>query len=680
MRRIVAFCWLCSCACETPRVPTETIVVVDADSVVQGLTKRVQARVVSPDGKPQFDRTFAPDWPVRLAVLPLGGDAKHEFRASVQAIREDGTAVVSASVRTGFIPDSKRYVQLRLTAACVDRDPECDQDSTCRAGECVSAHVPRDALCESSACGESAANSTSSAAGSKSSAAGSESHAPAGCGQNELLCAGECVAGDSLEHCGACDHDCSALLNLRAPARCEADHCVFDADACVPGHGDCNADPEDGCETELSDAEHCGACDVACAPDTQLCAARADGHACVSNCPADKPVLCDRTCVDTRTSDQHCGKCGAACQPGMRCDAGECKSRCEPSQLWCADKCVDPMRDDRHCGGCGVDCGKDHVCHEGACVACAQGALCEIGKCHLGVTQCADGPMCEEQGPVSDGTVCGDGASCSGGFCTCGMSNGSTNLFDPCAVDTDCGPGAVCVDRKGNGKFFCKPLCNADADCAPYLVGAPQLRCAAASCSNGKRPGVGVCDEEDSVLAPAYDSSGCCRGGGGAGNASVSGCADDTREAFTDVAQFPGIAGCEAKWPLASLRAYPTGKSCGNSLGVECTVPADACGVGWHVCAAPPYGPTDISKQVTAEQCAAQPGKYAAAVGDRACDTCNEQAYGAVCCGTACIQGNASCVFPQATAWFGSVDNRLGMCGGLVASHANQGVLCCRGF
>jgi hypothetical protein len=115
-------------------------------------------------------------------------------------------------------------------------------------------------------------------------------------------------------------------------------------------------------------------------------------------------------------------------------------------------------------------------------------------------------------------------------------------------------------------------------------------------------------------------------------------------------------------------------------MGVDCSVPADACGVGWHVCAAPPYGATDLSEKVSVEQCAGQPGKYAAAVGDRACEVCNEQAYGAACCGTACIQGNASCVFPQATAWFGSVNGRLGLCGGLVAAHPNQGVLCCRGF
>jgi hypothetical protein len=256
------------------------------------------------------------------------------------------------------------------------------------------------------------------------------------------------------------------------------------------------------------------------------------------------------------------------------------------------------------------------------------------------------------------------------------MSNGTTKLFHGCSLETECEPGHVCIDLGGNAQYFCKPLCRADADCEPY-----GLRCSSALCGSGRKPGVRVCVEQDSVLSPAYDATACCSAAVASTSASASGCADGTREAFTDPAQYPEIAGCEAKWPLASMRAPPTGRACGNSLGVECSVPADACGVGWHVCGTPPYGPADINAKVSADQCASQPGKYAAALGDRACEICEDQLYGAgaVCCGTSCLQGSANCVFPQATAWFGSVNNRWGYCAGLVAAHPNQGVLCCRG-
>jgi hypothetical protein len=66
----------------------------------------------------------------------------------------------------------------------------------------------------------------------------------------------------------------------------------------------------------------------------------------------------------------------------------------------------------------------------------------------------------------------------------------------------------------------------------------------------------------------------------------TSGCADGTREAFTDVARYPTIAGCEAWWEGSqSMRAPRSGQEwCGNSTGIKCTVPADACATGWHVC------------------------------------------------------------------------------------------------
>jgi len=158
---------------------------------------------------------------------------------------------------------------------------------------------------------------------------------------------------------------------------------------------------------------------------------------------------------------------------------------------------------------------------------------------------------------------------------------------------------------------------------------------------------------------------------------SVSGCSDGQREAFLPTSTWPHIAGCTAAWPSSSLRDPKTGGTCGLELGV-CQVPADACGKGWHVCAIPPFGPTEVSTQATEEECAAQPGAFVAAVGDQICEPCTADGTGAACCGTGCVQQNGSCIYPGMTAWFGVVNGYVNLCGAIESNSAQRGVLCCR--
>ena len=158
---------------------------------------------------------------------------------------------------------------------------------------------------------------------------------------------------------------------------------------------------------------------------------------------------------------------------------------------------------------------------------------------------------------------------------------------------------------------------------------------------------------------------------------SVSGCSDGQREAFLPTSTWPHIAGCTAAWPSSSLRDPKKGGTCGLELGV-CQVPADACGKGWHVCAIPPFGPTEVSTQATEEECAAQPGAFVAAVGDQICEPCTADGTGAACCGTGCVQQNGSCIYPGMTAWFGVVNGYVNLCGAIESNSAQRGVLCCR--
>jgi hypothetical protein len=70
------------------------------------------------------------------------------------------------------------------------------------------------------------------------------------------------------------------------------------------------------------------------------------------------------------------------------------------------------------------------------------------------------------------------------------------------------------------------------------------------------------------------------------------GCADGTREAFTDPARFPAIAGCAGGWSVPGLVtelslapgcARAAGNDGSNATGLDCTV-EDLCADGWHVC------------------------------------------------------------------------------------------------
>jgi hypothetical protein len=158
---------------------------------------------------------------------------------------------------------------------------------------------------------------------------------------------------------------------------------------------------------------------------------------------------------------------------------------------------------------------------------------------------------------------------------------------------------------------------------------------------------------------------------------SPSGCSDGSREGFNPISTYPEIAGCKANWSFASLRAAKTAAACGNALD-ECVVPADACGDGWHVCAAPPYGPTEVSDRVTSEQCLAQPGSYALAVGDQSCEPCSANGDGAACCGNNCVQQNGNCIFAGTTAWIGVIDGYKNVCGKMEAHYPSMGVACCR--
>ncbi len=78
----------------------------------------------------------------------------------------------------------------------------------------------------------------------------------------KVLCGLECA--DLLNdpnNCGACGSPCKEPGKNQART-CKKGVCAYE---CAPGFADCNGDPSDGCEVDLSiHPAHCGACDNTC--------------------------------------------------------------------------------------------------------------------------------------------------------------------------------------------------------------------------------------------------------------------------------------------------------------------------------------------------------------------------------------------------------------------------------
>jgi len=90
------------------------------------------------------------------------------------------------------------------------------------------------------------------------------------------------------------------------------------------------------------------------------------------------------------------------------------------------------------------------------------------------------------------------------------------------------------------------------------------------------------------------------------------GCSDGARDALTDTARWPEVAGCAGTFPRGSLRATRTNTNCGDDAGGQCPVPEDLCATGWHLCMRNGLG-SDLAYRLTAADCSGVSGSYVAA-------------------------------------------------------------------
>lgn len=124
-------------------------------------------------------------------------------------------------------------------------------------------------------------------------------------------------------NCGACGKVCPPAAN--ATPECSAGTCVLQ---CAFGFDDCDGDPANGCEAELSsDPSNCGLCGKTCSyPHAAgVCASSmchiGDCSPMWGNCNMMSFDGCE---ADLSTDKTNCGACYNMCSPGQKCLSGVC--------------------------------------------------------------------------------------------------------------------------------------------------------------------------------------------------------------------------------------------------------------------------------------------------------------------------------------------------------------------
>ena len=294
-------------------------------------------------------------------------------------------------------------------------------------------------------------------------------------------------------NCGACGKVCDAG---NGTPRCNMGVCgVSD---CPAGFGDCDGDPKNGCEVDLtSDASNCKVCGSACekANNSPACVASACTVGTCDASHADCNGVVKDGCETSIVSDPaNCGACNKVCNivNGIAaCAAKQCKvSSCTAPWADCDGNGTDcetnTSTNGSNCGGCGtngLNCNTVYASLNatGKCVA----SGCQLDKCAANFADCnmnpdADGCEVNLKTASSNCGACGSVCqaphgtnTCSAGACmpSCGTTFGDcdSNVKTGCETvfandNNNCGGcGIACQAINGSntcGGSVCNPICS----------------------------------------------------------------------------------------------------------------------------------------------------------------------------------------------------------------------------
>jgi len=171
---------------------------------------------------------------------------------------------------------------------------------------------------------------------------------------------------DDIGHCGDCDTVCSYANAL---AICNAGTCQMDS--CAQGHDDCDTNDSNGCEADLTTPATCGSCFNVCnyahasgACDQATCSLGTCDIG-YGDCNVSDLDGCE---TDLRENLTDCGACDNACVGTQICFEGNCTDECPAGETKCGQTCVNLQTDAIHCGSCDHSCQPGELCISATCV------------------------------------------------------------------------------------------------------------------------------------------------------------------------------------------------------------------------------------------------------------------------------------------------------------------------
>ena len=365
-------------------------------------------------------------------------------------------------------------------------------------------------------------------------------------GKPEDGCEANLTGADS---CGACGRACllpnaarSTCGEVDGKAQCQIDKrceesqpdCDLTLRGCAAGYADCDDKPENGCETNLSRLNSCGACDESCVAEHATTACE-EGKCVTKACDEGYARCSERGgCQSLLNDPKNCGACGKVCDADKpQCSGGRCTSQtCDGRRADCDgqanNQCETDLNDARSCGGCGIACDAPaHTspqCRNGRCQrgSCQEGwADCDgdpRNGCEVQLTGLNDCGACNQPCAVPHGEPRCEQGACKVVGCDDGRADCNQLAADGCEVDLrlpdNCGGcGMTCrglpnVAATSCGKAGCEVQCqDLRADCDGQLQnGCEADLTGAASC--------GSCGRNCTTLrnvTSARCSEGACR-------------------------------------------------------------------------------------------------------------------------------------------------------------------------
>jgi hypothetical protein len=333
-----------------------------------------------------------------------------------------------------------------------------------------------------------------------------------GCVKGTADCNGNPLDGCEVDtssdvfNCGACGHDCSDLKNVPGNVTCVGGVCTFDGGACAPGYAICTTNPDNGCDTAISQQSSCGGCTTSCPATMPYCSATpaaATPFTCTSGCAAGLS-LCVNQCVDEHSDPQHCGDCLTMCPAiaggSPTCSAAGCSFTCNANDHRCgtgANATCAANNDATHCQ-LGAACGAC-TAPANASATCTNGTTCG-SVCNPEAHSC-NGACVLDSDPNNCGSACGTNcpgptrgtgtAACDGNACTLACAGTqsvcATGCVDESTDSANCGAcGNTCAggQRCSGGKCLCDATsclngcCDASGTCRPAACGTGGGACA----------------------------------------------------------------------------------------------------------------------------------------------------------------------------------------------------------